>query len=104
MPVVEVLLLVVLGLLAVFLTAWAFTVRAMVLHVERAHPDFAATLRARAARKPARMAITSELQKVLGDGEAIPADPLLARLAHREKRLRWSLALAVAIPFLLYVL
>ncbi|SFI89115.1 hypothetical protein [Albimonas pacifica] len=73
------------------LTAWGWTVRAMVLRIERAHPAFAEDLRMRAARKPARMAIASELQKALGQGEALPPDPALTAAAARERRLRTGL-------------
>ncbi len=79
-----------LALLAV-LTVWGWTVRAMVLRIERAHPVYADALRARAPRKPPRMALTSELQKALGAGEALPADPALQLRVATERRARQAL-------------
>lgn len=73
------------------LTAWGWTVRAMVRRIERAHPVYAEELRMRAARKPARMAIASELQKALREDEALPADPHLRVRAATEHRLRLAL-------------
>ena len=85
-------LILLLGLaLLVVLTLWGWTVRAMVLRIERAHPAHAQDLRMRAARKPARMAVASELQKALGGNEALPPDPDLAAQARRERRLRMTL-------------
>ena len=86
------ILIVLLGLaLLAVLTVWGWTVRAMVRRIEQAHPAYAADLRQRAARKPARMAIASELQKALGADEALPDDPALHARAGAERRLRLAL-------------
>ncbi|WP_339951673.1 hypothetical protein [uncultured Albimonas sp.] len=86
------LLIVLLGLaVLVVLAIWGWTVRAMVLRIERAHPAYAGELRARAPKKPMRMALASELQKVLGGDEPLPADPALTARAATERRLRLAL-------------
>ena len=97
-----------LGLGFVALAVWGWSMRAAAIHLERAHPDWFEALRARSRRRLARLAVVSELQTVLMQGEPIPeavrADPVFARFLERERRLRGLFVPLALAAFAVYAL
>ena len=94
------------GLLALF--AWGIAVQRLVVRLERRHPAWFETLRARSRRRARRLAAGAELQGVLFRGDPIPedvlADPVAARLIALERRLRGLFVPLALTGFLIFAL
>lgn len=95
------------GLLAV-VAVWGVAVQRLTRRAETAHPDWYAALRARSRKKAARLAVSSELQRALFAGEALPAavraDPVCARWLRAEAAARRAFVPLALVGFAVFAL